>query len=243
MSPFLFPLPKKFGFLCMAALCVGALHLALLYTGLKTAPASSGSIVGQTLIPFATILSVIFLKEHIGLKRGLGILGALVGVIVLIYQPGDFALDVGLIYVMMAFLMLAIGSVLIKGVGEVSPWQYLAWMGVLAVIVLGVASALFETDQIALAKKANWKMGVGIFYTAILASLFAHGQYFRLLKTYDVTLIVPLTMMTPFWGVILGVLMRGEPFGTQFIVGAVLISVSVYVIARRGKIATEVVYE
>lgn len=227
----------------MAALCVGALHLALLYTGLKTAPASSGSIVGQTLIPFATILSVVFLKERIGIKRGLGILGALVGVIVLIYQPGSLAFDVGLIYVIIAFLMLAIGSVLIKGVGEVSPWQYLAWMGVLAVIVLGVASALFETDQIVLAKQANWKMGVGVFYTAILASLFAHGQYFRLLKTYDVTLIVPLTMMTPFWGVALGVYIRGEPFGTQFIVGAVLILVSVYVIARRGKIAAEVVYE
>lgn len=243
MSPFLFPLPKKPKMLFLAALCVGALHLAFLYTGLKTAPASSGSIVAQTLIPFATILSVVFLKEHIGMKRGLGILGALIGVIILIYNPESVSLDVGLLYVIAAFFIMAVGSVLVKGVGEVSPWQYLAWMGVLAVPVLGILSAVFEQNQFELAKAASWQMGVGVLYTAILASIFAHGQYFRLLKTYDVSLIVPLTLMTPFWAVVLGVVMRGEPFGQQFIIGAVLILASVYVIARRGKQAPQVPYD
>jgi O-acetylserine/cysteine efflux transporter len=235
MFPFLFPLPKKFGLLCLAVLCVGAGHLALLYIGLKTAPASSGSIVAQMLIPFATILSVVFLKEKIGWKRSLGICGALIGVIVLLYDPSSLSFDVGLVYVMLAFLLMAIGSVLIKGVGAVGPLQYLAWMGVLAVPVLALASLLFETNQIELAKAANWKLGVGVVYTALGASIFAHGQYFRLLKRYDVSLIVPLTLMTPFWAVMLGALIRGEPLGPRFLTGAALILVSVYVIARRQK--------
>ncbi|PHR60410.1 MAG: EamA family transporter [Robiginitomaculum sp.] len=239
MSPFLFPLPKKFGLLCLAAFCVGALHLAFLYMGLKTAPASSSSIVAQMLIPFATILSVIFLKERIGVRRGIGIMGALLGVIVLIYNPDSLGFDVGLIAIILAFLGLAIGSILIKGVGDVSLWQYLAWMGVIAVPLLGLASALFETDQINLAKDAGWKLAVGVLFTGLLASIFAHGQYFRLLKSYDVTLIVPLTLMTPFWGVALGVLVREEPFGKQFVFGAALMLVSVYVIARRSKIVVE----
>jgi O-acetylserine/cysteine efflux transporter len=235
MFPFLFPIPEKFGRLCLAGLCVGAAHLALLYTGLKTAPASSGSIVGQMLIPFATILSVVFLKEKIGMRRGLGIVGAFIGVIILIYDPDSLSFDVGLIYVGLAFFTMAVGSVLIKGVGAISPFQYLAWMGVLAVPVLGVASILTETNQVELAKAAGWELGVGVLYTAFLASIFAHGQYFRLLKKYDVTLIVPLTLMTPFWAVTLGVLLRGEPFDTRFIVGAALILGCVYIIARRQK--------
>lgn len=239
MAPFLFPLPKKFGRLCLAALCVGGLHLTFLYIGLKTAPASSSAIVSQMLIPFATILSVIFLKEKIGIRRGLGITGALIGVVILIYNPNSLSFDIGLIYVMFAFLTMAIGSILIKGVGEVAPFQYLAWMGVLAVLMLGVLSAVYETDQILIAKQAGWKLGVGVLFTALLSSIFAHGQYFRLLKTYDVTLIVPLTLMSPFWGVTFGVLLRGEPFGVQFVVGAALMLVSVYVIARRGKRAPE----
>ena len=235
MVPFLLPIPKHFGRLCLAALCVGALHSAFLYTGLKTAPASSGSIISQMLIPFATILSVVFLKEKIGLMRGLGIAGALIGVIILIYNPDSLSFDIGLIYVALAFLSMAVGSILIKGVGEIGPLQYLAWMGVLAVPVLGLASAIFETGQVELARAAGWKMGVGVVYTALLASIVAHGQYFSLLKKYDVTLIVPLTLMTPFWAVTMGVLLRGEPFNMKFVFGAALILASVFIIARRGK--------
>lgn len=235
MSPFLFPIPKHFIKLCLAGFFVGALHLAFLYTGLKTAPAGAAAIVSQMMIPFATILSVIFLHEKIGLTRGLGICGALIGVVILMYNPDSMSFDIGLIYVALAFLIVSIGAILIKGVGDISPFQYLAWMGVLSVPALGIGSLILETGQIEAAKAAPIGLGIGVLYTAILASIFAHGQYFRLLKTYDVTLIVPLTLMSPFWAVILGIIIRGEPFGMKLIIGAVLILASVYVIAKRQK--------
>lgn len=234
-APFLFPLPKHFGRMALAALCVGGAHLAFLYTGLKTAPASSGAIVSQMLIPFAAILSLVFLKEHIGWRRAAGMVGALIGVVILIYDPVSFAFDIGLVYVAIAFFVLAIGSVLIKGVGAINPMTYLAWMGVLAVPFLAGASVVFEHDQLALAQNAGWKMGVGVAYTAILASIFAHGQYFRMLKTYDVTVVVPLTLMTPFWAIIIGVVLRGEVLDARFFIGSALILPSVYIIAKRQK--------
>jgi len=235
MSPFLLPMPKHFLKLCLAGLCVGALHLAFLYTGLKTAPAGAAAIVSQMMIPFATILSVVFLHEKIGLRRGLGICGALIGVIILIYNPDNMAFDTGLIYIAIAFFIIALGSVLIKGVGDIGPFQYLAWMGVLAVPSLGLASFLFETGQIEATKAAGSGIIIGVLYTALLASIFAHGQYFRLLKTYDVSLVVPLTLMSPFWAVILGVIIRDEPFGFKLIIGATFILASVFIIARRQK--------
>ena len=235
MSPFLFPLPKRFLRLCLAGLCVGALHLALLYTGLKTAPAGSSAIVSQMLIPFAAVLSVVFLQEKIGLRRSLGIIGALTGVCILIYDPDSFSFDVGLLYIVAAFFVIAVGSILIKNVGAASPFQYLAWMGVLAIPTLGLASLMFETGQIEAAKASSWGLPIGVLYTAVLASIVAHGQYFRLLQTYDVTLVVPLTLMTPFWAVILGIVLRDEPFGFRLIIGAAFILISVYIIARRQK--------
>jgi len=235
MSPFLFPLPKRFLQMCLAGLCVGALHLAFLYTGLKTAPAGSSAIVSQMLIPFAAVLSVVFLHEKIGLWRSLGIFGALTGVCILIYDPDNFSFDIGLIYVGIAFFVMAVGSILIKGVGDINPLQYLAWMGVLAIPSLGLASFLFESGQIEAAKASGWGLSIGVLYTAILASIVAHGQYFRLLQTYDVTLVVPLTLMTPFWAVILGIVLRDEPFGPRLIIGATFILISVYIIARRQK--------
>jgi len=209
--------------------------LAFLYTGLKTAPAGAAAIVSQMMIPFTTILSVMFLHEKIGLTRGLGICGALIGVMVLMYSPDSMSFDVGLIYVAIAFLIVSIGAILIKSVGDIGPFQYLAWMGVLAVPTLGLGSLLLETGQIETAKAAPVSLGIGVLYTAILASIIAHGQYFRLLKTYDVTLIVPLTLMSPFWAVILGVIIRGEPFDMKLIIGGIFILASVYVIAKRQK--------
>ncbi len=235
MSPFLFPIPKQFLKLCLAGLFVGALHLAFLYTGLKTAPAGAAAIVSQMMIPFTTILSVMFLHEKIGLTRGLGICGALIGVMVLMYNPNSMSFDIGLIYVAIAFLIVSIGAILIKSVGDIGPFQYLAWMGILAVPTLGLGSLLLETGQIEAAKAAPIELSIGVLYTALLASVFAHGQYFRLLKTYEVTLIVPLTLMSPFWAVILGVIILGEPFGMKLIIGAIFILASVYVIAKRQK--------
>ncbi len=235
MAPFLWPLPKRFLKMCLAGLCVGALHLAFLYTGLKTAPAGASAIVSQMLIPFAAVLSLVFLKEKIGLWRGFGIIGALTDVCILIYNPDSFSFDVGLVYVVLAFFVMAVGSILIKGVGAVNPFQYVAWMGVLAIPVLAIASFLLENGQFEAAKASGWGLPIGVFYTAILASIVAHGQYFRLLQTYDVTLVVPLTLMTPFWAVILGIVLRGEPFGARLVIGAAFILVSVYIIARRQK--------
>ena len=221
--------------MCLAGLCVGALHLAFLYTGLKTAPAGASAIVSQMLIPFSAVLSVIFLNEKIGLRRGLGIAGALIGVCILIYDPGSFSFDVGLVYIMVAFFIIAIGSVLIKGIGAINPLQYLAWMGVLAIPTLGLASFLLENGQFEAANTSGWGLPIGIIYTAVFASIIAHGQYFRLLQTYDVTLVVPLNLMAPFWAVILGIMLRDEPFGPRLVIGAAFILVSVYVIARRQK--------
>jgi len=235
MSPFLLPIPKHFLKLCLAGFCVGALHLSFLYTGLKTAPAGASAIVSQMMIPFATLLSVMFLHEKIGMKRGLGICGALIGVIILIYNPDSMAFDRGLIYIAIAFFIMAVGSILIKGVVDIGPFQYLAWMGVLAVPSLGLASFLFESGQVEAAKTSGSGLIIGVLYTAILASIFAHGQYFRLLKIYDVSLVVPLTLMSPFWAVILGVAIRGEPFSKKLVIGSVFILASVYIIARRQK--------
>lgn len=235
MFPFLFPLPEKFFYLAGAALCMGAGHLAFLYTGLQTASASSGAIVSQMLIPFATILSVIFLKEKIGLWRLTGILGALAGVFILIYDPQDVRLDVGLVFIAVAFFSAAVASILIKRVGDVSPMQYLAWMGVLAVPVSGLATLVAETGRIALAGQAGWVLGVGVVYAVVLASICAHGLYFFLLKRYDVTLIVPLNLMTPVWAVILGITLLGEDFGLRAVIGAVLVMGSVLLITGRQK--------
>jgi O-acetylserine/cysteine efflux transporter len=238
MGYFLFkPRPQKFGLLLIVCACVGPIHLAFLYTGLQTASASGSAIVSQMLIPFATILSMIFLKEKVGWVRGLAIVGAFIGVMVMIYEPGELTLDLGLIYIMAGYLSLAIGSVVMKRVGDISWQQYVTWMALMVLIVMGVASALFETGHREIWTSSRGPLLIAAGYAAIAVTVLAHGQYFNLIKRYEVSIVVPLTLMVPVFTCVLGVLFLNEVIYLRYYIGAGLILPCVYIIAKRGTLA------
>ncbi len=238
MSPFLFmKWPTQWWRLAIVCACVGPIHLAFLYTGLQTAPASGSSIVSQMLIPLATILSVIFLRETIGWVRGLGIIGAFIGTIIMIYEPSALSFDVGLIYILCAYLSLAVGSVMMKTVGNVDWQQYVTWVAVMVFVLMGAASAVFEQDHVAIWQTSKWPLLVAAGYAAVMVSIVAHGQYFKMIAKYDVSIVVPLTLMVPVFACILAVLFRGETIFPRYYIGAALILPCVFIIAKRGKTA------
>lgn len=239
---FMFPFfrlkrPEKWGWLLLVCACVGPIHLGFLYTGLITASASGSSIVSQMMIPFATILSVVFLKERIGWKRMMGIVGAFIGTIIMIYEPGALSLDIGLLYVIAAYFSLAVGSILMKIVGDVDWRQYVVWMAALVLPTMALATTLFETGQAEVLRLSLWPLLIAAGYAAICVSIIAHGQYFNLIKRYDVSLVVPLTLMVPVFASILGVIFLKETIFIRYYIGAAFILPCVYLIAQRGAIA------
>lgn len=239
---FMFPFfkikpPEKWGRLLLVCACVGPIHLGFLYTGLITASASGSSIVSQMMIPFATILSVIFLRETIGWVRMAGIVGAFIGTIIMIYEPGALSLDIGLLYVIAGYFSLAVGSVLMKAVGDVDWRQYVVWMAAMVLPVMGVASALFESHQADVWQLSRVPLLIAAAYAAVCVSIIAHGQYFNMIKRYDVSLVVPLTLMVPVFACVLGVIFLNETIFLRYYIGAALILPCVYLIAKRGKVA------
>lgn len=237
MGYFLFrPLPKQFLRLLLVAACVGPLHLGFLYTGLQTAPASASSVLSQALIPMSTVLSVLFLKEKIGWVRSIAIAISLVGVLIMVYEPGALALDRGMVLLLCAYVAMAIGSVLMRTVPTVDWRQYVAWTALMVFCLSLPISFVFETGHAAAWDAAGWKLIVAALYAALFISVFAHGQYFRLLQTYEVSQVVPLSLMTTVWATLLGVLLLDETVYMRYIIGAVLILPCVWIIARRGAI-------
>ena len=232
---FLFrPLPKHFVKLLIVAFCVGPVHLGLLYTGLQTTSASGASILSQALIPMATLLSVIWLKEHIGWRRSLAIAGALVGVVIMIYEPGALSFDPGLIYVLGAYVSMAIGTVIIRRIPEVDWRVYVAWTAVLVLILSSVMSFFVETDHAEIWRVDKGPLLTAAAYAAVAVSVVAHGQYFRLLQTYSVDRVVPLTILVTVFATVFGILILDEILYPRYIIGAALILPCVWIIARRG---------
>lgn len=236
MGVFLFkPLPEKFGLLLIVGLCVGAIHLGFLYTGLQTASASGTSILSQMMIPLATLMSVFFLKEKIGRIRTVAIIAAFIGVCIMVYEPDGLSLDINLVYIFCAYVSLALGSVLMRKVGNIDWRIYVSWMSLLLLLASGAASILFEAGQVTAIKEDGIPLIIAAAYGAVFVSIFSHGQYFRLLQSYDVAVIVPLTIMTTVFATILGILLLDETLEPRYIIGAAIILPGVYVIARRQK--------
>ena len=90
---FLRPIPKNLGTLFLIAMGMGAVHFAFLFMGLANAEASSVSVVGQLGVPFSTLMSMAFLGEVDGWRRGLGILLAFAGAILIAVDPNTFQLS------------------------------------------------------------------------------------------------------------------------------------------------------
>lgn len=237
MGVFLFrPLPQRFGRLLIVCLCVGPLHLGLLYSGLQTAPASASSIISQSLIPMSTILSVLFLKERIGWVRSSAIGVSFLGVMIMVYEPGALSMDRGMILLLFSYLALAVGSVMMRTIPDIDWRQYVAWTALLVFGLSLFATTIFESGHSVAWEQAGWKLIVVAVYAALFVSIFAHGQFFRLLQTYEVSQVIPLTLITTLWACLLGVLLLNETLYARYIIGALLILPCVWIIGKRGAI-------
>lgn len=232
MAPFLLrPKPESFVRLILVCICVGPLHLGFLYTGLQTASATGSGIVSQMLIPFAAILSIIFLRERPGWVTILAIIGAFIGSVIMIYEPGQVQIDKGLLYVGAAYLALAAGSVLVRTVGAVDWRIYVAWVAVIVLPVMIVMSAMLEPSPLTVWTQSKWSLMLAALYASLCVSIVAHGQYFSLLQNYAVNRVVPLTIMTPLFAAILGVSFLGDAPSKRLFIGALFILPCVYIIA------------
>jgi len=106
----------------------------------------------------------------------------------------------------------------------------------MVLIVMAAGSAVFETGHQAVWETSKAPLLVAAGYAAIAVTVLAHGQYFNLIKRYDVSIVVPLTLMVPVFACILGVLFLKETIYLRYYIGAALILPCVYVIARRSKV-------
>ena len=233
LIPFLRPIPKDLKTLFLISMFIGAGHFALFFLGLANAEASAVSVVGQLGVPFSTLMSMVFLGETIGWRRGLGIMLAFAGVLLIAVDPESFTVSFGLIYVAGAAFIGSIGGVLMKWTRPVSAMQMQAWIGLFSFAPLFALSAFFEVGQWGSFISGGWLVAIATVFAVVGVSIFGHGAFYHLIKKYDISLLSPLTLMTPIWGVVLSIILLNEPITARLILGAVISLGGVFVIAIR----------
>jgi len=109
-----------------------------------------------------------------------------------------------------------------------------AWTAVLVLILSTIISFLFEGNHAEIWRADKGPLLIAALYAAVAISVIAHGQYFRLLQTYPVNRVVPLSILVTVFATVFGVLLLDEVLYLRYIIGAALILPCVWVIARRG---------
>ena len=233
LLPFLRPLPEKLFTLFLVSIMIGSLNFALLFMGLRSAEASAVAVTGQLGVPISTLMSMAFLGETIGWRRGLGIMLSFAGVVLIAFDPGSFRISTGLLFVVGSAIIGSYGGILMKKMPPLTGLQVQAWVGLFSFAPLFAVSFLWERSQIDAYLHGGWPVWLASLFAICGVSIFGHGAFYTLIKKYDVSMLSPLTLMTPIWGVVFGIVLLNEPMSPRLLVGAAIALAGVFMIAVR----------
>lgn len=192
--------------------------------GVANMAAGRAAIIAFTMPLWATLIAALFLGEPLSARKIVGSLIGVAGLAVLI-GPDIVALQrapLGALYMLLAALSWAIGTVLFKHrrwdlpVHSNVAWQMLGS----AAVIAAIAAALEPVpDWRALGAPALW----GLVYIFLFPMAFCQWAYYRVVGLIPASLAATGTLMVPVVGVYTSHLMLGEPVGPRELIALGLI--------------------
>jgi O-acetylserine/cysteine efflux transporter len=186
-------------------------------------------------VPFATLMSVAVLSETIHWRRWLGIGMSFAGVVLMGFSPEVLDSAAGLLLIVIAAFVGAIGLVAIKRVQVLEPLELQAWLAWGSLPILLPLSLFLEDGQLASLQEAGPTGWGALLYSAVLASLVAHTAYFALIRRYPVSSVAPVTVLTPLFSVFFSVVLLGDLLDARMVIGGLLTLTGVTVIVVRER--------
>ncbi len=234
LLPFLRIVPGRMTQIAGIGVTMGLLHFTLIYVGLDLADdVATVAIATQLIVPFSTLLSIVFLRERIGWRRTLGIALAFGGMLFIGFDPVVFDYALSLWLVAAGAMAGAVAMVLMKQVPDVPVFTMQAWIALIACPGLFGVSAVIETGQVAALAAADGDVWLVLVFSGLGAGLLGHSSMNWLLKRHDVSVISPLTLLSTVFGVVLGVVLLDDHVSVRIVTGGLLSLAGVLIIARR----------
>lgn len=217
------------------AMLNGVLHFGTSFMALKLAGnLSSPAIVTQVYVPMSVLLAWWVLGERFGWRTGVGVAVSFAGVLVLGLDPMVFERPAALFVMMGSSLMVAIGTVLMRGLKDVRMVDQQGWTAVLSLLPLLAISALFEPGSFTALRDASWIAWGAAAYAAVFSSLLGHGVFYWLVQRHPVATVTPYLLLTPVLAIVLGIMFWGDRPGPALWVGGAMVLGGVLVVALRA---------
>jgi len=202
---------------------------------------SSVAIFSKLEVPFAIILSVIVLKEKIGIRRILGVVIAMFGAMIISFDPAAFSDLPALFWMTISCFFSAFAMIKVRVLGSVHPLTITAWVSLVGASSLLLISLMFESNHWQAIENASLIGWSALLYTAIMSSIIAQSGIYYLLQRYEVSQVAPFFLLSPIFAVVGGVLILDDQLTVQLMVGGLMILAGVgWIYLRDKRVTTEI---
>lgn len=234
---FLRPPPRaQWPRLAAVALLNGALHFGTSLWALRMAgDLSSPAIVMQSYIPMSVLLAWWLLGERFAWRTGTAIAISFAGVLVLGFDPLVLDRPESLLMMLFSAFLIALGTVLMRGLRGMDALGMQAWTAVIGVGPLLAISAAIEPGGFAALPDASLVAWGAVGYSAVFASIVGHSLFFGLVQRHPVVQVAPLLLLTPVFAVALGIAFWGDRPGPKLWIGGAMVLGGVLMVALRAR--------
>lgn len=233
--PFLRIVPGRMRLIGVLGVLSGGLFYVAVGLSLEVSTnVSALAIAGQLGVPFSLILAVVFLKERIGIPRLIGIVLALFGVVLLVFDPAVANELPGIAISACGSLIWAIATLIQRNLSGIGVLNISGWLGLIGSLVILPFALLLEPNGMAMLPHLTMETYAWTAYAAIGSSIGGHGAMVWLLQRHSVSTVSPLTIPTPVISVAFATWWFGTPLTGMMIAGGLIALVGVSIVAMRN---------
>ncbi len=201
--------------------------MGTIFISLRTITASEASILLFTNPIIVVLLATLFLSTRYHWIQWLGVVLGFSGILMTLGL--HLNLRVGTILGLLGAMSWAVATVLIKRWGDAfDTWTLTAYQMLIGGLMLLVLSPILEHPMLVITG-----MSVSIIlWLAIMASVVQFSLWFWLLQNGDAAKTSALLFLAPFFGVLSGWIILGEPLTRDIMLGGVFIAVGIILVNR-----------
>ena len=201
------------------------------FYSLSIAPLADVASLAFTAPLFASILAVIFLKEIVGIKRGIAIIFGFIGALIVI-DPVYSSINNGHILVLLSASVWSVSLIIIKILGRTESSVTITSYMVIIMIPLSAIAAYFYW-QLPTLKDLFFLMIIGVCGTG------AQMLLAQALRQGDTSIIMPFDFLKLIWAVGIGYLFFFEVPSLNTWIGSIVIFLSTLYIAYRERVLSK----
>lgn len=199
----------------------------LIYPALREVPAAT-AMVFIALVPLETFaLAILHRQEHFRLQGLVGALISLAGVLLVVSDQVGAAVPIGwMVVILIGTLFIAEGSIVLKAIPRADAYATNGIAMLTGGAILVALSAVAGEAWMLPALPATW---LSMAYLVILGSIALFGLYVYALRRWTASAVSYTTLLMPLVTIPIGALLLAEPVSVQFLLGASISVVGIYV--------------